>query len=149
MNAHEGQVPLKVGDRQLTLRMDYRAVGALMTLLDDKDWPGAISKAFEDYDLDKVVRIIEIAAKRHHPDITAEEIFEDSPAFTVAYKAVEAALLLFLHGHPTSLENLDLSEPESQAKEVDGADPLPNGRVRWRALGRLRLNWLFRKASFG
>jgi len=146
-NAYRAQTPLRVGDRDLTLQIDYDAVGAFMTLLDGKDWTAGISRAFEEWDMRTVSRIIHIAAKRHHPDLTAKEIFEASPPFQVAFKAIEAAMFCFLWGHPKALENLDLDEPKEQEGEASEADPLPNGRARWREQGNSLLKWVSAQSS--
>lgn len=135
-NGYRAQTPLRVGDRELTLQIDYEAVGAFMTLLDGKDWTAGVMEAFDSFDMEKVCKIIQIAAKRHHPDITYQEIFAASPPFQVALKSLEASMFCFLYGHPKALQNLDLDEPEENAKkpEASGKAPL-SMRARWRELG--------------
>ena len=148
-NGYRAETPLRVGDRELTLRIDYEAVGALMTLLDGKDWTAGIVKAFDDFDMALVSKIIQIAAKRHHPDITHEEIFEAAPPFQVAFKALEASMFCFLWGHPKSLEGLELDEAKDEDEEASGKPPLPNGRARWRGHGNSLMKWVSRAASSG
>ncbi len=148
-NAYRAETPLKVGDTVLTLRIDYDAVGAYMTTFGGKDWTAGIMKAFDEYDMQKVCQIIQIAAKRHHPDLTVDQVFDMSPPFQVSFKALEAAMFCFLYGHPAALENLDLEEPKAEETEASGTRPLSNGRARWRARGPSLLNAVLKLASSG
>ena len=144
-NTYEGQVPIRLGSREIKLQIDYRAVGALISHLGDTDWAAETSKAFNDYDMERVARIIEIAAKRHHPEITVDQILDASPPFQVAYKAVEACIFLFLYGTPQALDNLDLGEGEASEER-----PLEkNGKIRWRNRGGSRLRQVFGLLNFG
>ena len=148
-NGYRAETPLRVGDHELTLQIDYQAVGSFMTLLGGREWTSGVLKAFDDYDLHLVSKIIQIAAKRHHPDITAEWIFESSPPFNIAFKALEAAMFCFLYGHPSALDNLDLSEKEEEEKEASGKAPLLSVRARWRERGKSLMRQAFRAASSG
>lgn len=148
-NAYRAETPLRVGDKTLTLRIDYDAVGSFMTLFGDKDWTSGIMKAFDDYDMKSVCQVIQIAAKRHHPDLTVEQIHDLSPPFQVSFKALEASMFCFLYGHPNALENLDLDEPKAEDEEASGTRPLPSARARWRARGPSLLNAVSKLANFG
>lgn len=146
-NAYRAQVPFRLGDKDVTLQIDYEAVGSLMTLLGGKDWANGVTKAFDEFDLPTVAKIIQIAAKRHQPEITVEEITKASPPFQATYTAIEAAIYCFLYGAPNALEGLDLEE--SKDAEASGTDPLPNGRVRWRERGNWLMKWAYKGASSG
>lgn len=149
MGAYQGDTPFRIGDKDVTFRVDFAAVDALVTEMGDKNWGAQIGAAFDEYDMDKVVRIVQIMTRCHHDDeFTAEAIKEASPPFIPLYQACEVAVNLFLYGHPNELENI-ATESSASVEEAGADDPLSTPKTRWRDRGASLLRQVFARRSFG
>lgn len=147
-NAFEGTVPLRLADRIVTLRLDWRASAALIQELGE-DWSkhvGAMLRAIQGLEKEpvaheKIARVVVILCQRHDPDITTEDVIDASPPMQVVADALGACWNLFYYGHP------GLAEDE-QGEDGKSADPLAT-RTRWSSFGGPLLARVFARANSG
>jgi hypothetical protein len=85
---HTGETSLSLGDQQLTLVFDWRAMSAVRTLLKGGD----IFAALAGQDPDMLAALVAIGARRHHPDVTAESVLDASPPLVQTQAAVVKAI---------------------------------------------------------
>jgi hypothetical protein len=88
MNPYMGDMPLEINGERLTLAYTWEAVSRARAEL------GADGLALaQNGDLSKLAAFAAIGLARHHPDWTAERIFEASPPIVPTTNAVEEAWL--------------------------------------------------------
>jgi len=142
-NAYISQVPLTIGDTEYTLQIDYQAIGSYQSLFPDSDWAAGVTDAFEQQDMRKICDVLAIALERNHKgELTAGQIYDLSPPYHIAFKAMEASMCCSLFGAPDALQGLNLEEPPQVEGEASGTAPL-TPRARWRVRG----NWLMKFLS--
>lgn len=92
MNAHKGDVSLKIGDGVYLLRYTWDAIGELHAEF-GSDFSTEIVNAMENFEMPKLAKALEIGLKYHHGgDIGVAEIMELSPPILEAQMAVQLAM---------------------------------------------------------
>ena len=147
-NSYISQVPLRIGAKEYTLQIDYQAIGSYQTLFPDNDWTAGIVDAFERRDMPLICKVLEVALKRNHEgEISSDQIFDLSPPYEIAFKAMEASMCCSLFGAPDALKGLNL-DPPLEEEEASGTAPLTQ-RARWRGRGNWLMKWLSRAQNSG
>lgn len=93
-NKYTGATPLKLGDKQYTLRFSWPALAEIYTLLNGRTFASVI-RGINTADLAKV---IVIGLREHNPEITEEFIMNLSPPLKPIIDAIDKALFRAMHG---------------------------------------------------
>lgn len=146
-NAFEAAVPLQLGERTVTLRLDWRTSAALIEEI-GPNWGAKLRSACmlveqSPDSIDQVAKIISILCRREDPDVTPEMVMDASPPLVPVADALGAVHRLFYWGHPGLQEDED--ETEEEAK---GDRPLAT-RTSWSRFGGQVLERVFRRGSSG
>lgn len=93
-NPYTGDVDLTIGESTFTLRVDYAAWAAMIAAF-GKDKLGEVINAT---DPNSFAQMLSICLHRHHPEMTAEAVFELSPPVVPAAQAVVKAMTFHQFG---------------------------------------------------
>lgn len=92
VNAHKGQVSLKLGRRNVVVAYDWNALATLRNEL-GADYLDALANAADTTDLDVLAKALSIGLEKHQPgDYPAERIAEMSPPIVRVVGAINQAL---------------------------------------------------------
>jgi hypothetical protein len=109
-NNYRGQVPVRIGDADLTLQFDYDALALIRSNMGE-DNAHAILSLTRGLDPKLFSQLVAIALHRNHPDWTAELVYAEFPPPHPTMQALIRAYNLFYFG------------PDGRPKET-GENPL-------------------------
>lgn len=113
VDPYHGEVAFRIDkEREIVLRLSWGAVSAIAAAWKPEveklksasppgvevDWGGVIDLAFREYDMPKIAFFLECAAAGHHPEITAKDFMEASPAHHVTLGVARDLISLFFWG---------------------------------------------------
>ncbi len=118
MNQYKGDMPITIGGEQFTLCYTWDALARVRSELGEEGQTEAFSGNME-----KLSVLISIGLAAHHPDFSAQHVFEASPPVIPTIKAVELAMTASFFG------------PSGMPKELD-ENPTPPPQTRLNRLWR-------------
>lgn len=87
-NKFTGEVPITIGGKKCSLVYDWKAIAAVQTNYGNSP----ISELLSVANTRALAVLLSIGLEKHHPEITAEQILNESPPYIPAVKAVDQAL---------------------------------------------------------
>lgn len=109
-NKYTADVPLRLGERRVTLRYDWAAMARLQT--EAPGWAGKLGLGME---LGLLAQIVAIGLQKHHPGTTAEDVMAASPALKQTIEAVDRAAVYAVYGPD--------GPPPAEEGKANGAHP--------------------------
>ena len=91
MNKYTGEVDFKLGDKTYTLVFDWRAIAEYQSRF-GKD------ANIEDFSLEQIAETLLIGLKKHHPDISIDDIMDQSPPLGYVSDCIIEAFVYAHHG---------------------------------------------------
>ena len=109
-NPYTGQVDLRIGETDAKLEFDWRAISAFQSKF-GKD------KGVDDLSLLEVAETIKIGLEKHNPDISLDDIMDESIPLAVATDKILEAFIYAQHGPDRGKEII--SELVEEAQEIE------------------------------
>lgn len=143
-NPFEGGIPFTLGEREVVLRVDWRASGALIQAV-GPDWGKQVITAFSNIErdpahLETIAKVVVILSRDE--GLTTQDVYDASPPVGELSDAFLAAYHLFYQGHPGLVED---DEEEAAAKSDS---PLAM-RTSWSIFGERLLQRVWSRQSSG
>ncbi len=111
-NAHIGDVEVDIGGKKYRLRYDWKAISEVQAQFGT----GNISSLFSQASPDFVAGMLLIGLRRHHPDLTKEQLFEASPPISDTLKKIDLALNIAMFGPKTAPAGAAAGDSETKKK---------------------------------
>ena len=92
-NKYLAQVPFKLGEKELTLEYDWRAVSELYSAFGPQCLRGLTLRA-----PDEIALFIHAGLKKNHPEITVDDVLNAQLPFLSVFEPIERGILFFFYG---------------------------------------------------
>lgn len=91
MNKYTGEVDVKLGDKKYTLVFDWRAIAEFQSTFGKE---ADVTK----FGLSEIADTLLIGFKKHHPDLTIDDIMDASPAIGYVSDCIVEGFIYAQHG---------------------------------------------------
>jgi hypothetical protein len=110
VNKYTGEVKLSLGDRYYVLVYDWLAISEFQTRF-------GVDANVSKFNISEMAETLLIGLKRHHPDVTIDDLREASPPISYVSDKIVEAFIYAQHGKEKGIEILE--EASRAADEIE------------------------------